>query len=85
MFLHRIIDDKDFTSTVNCIPDSRMKVLEDGLRQRQTDGEIDTVQIGRHRFDAAARTPYADQIDKFFRLIDLEKTTAVVEGNTNEA
>lgn len=73
VFLHRVIDDRDFTTTINCIPDDRMKILEDGLKQRQANGEVDTVQIGRHRFEAAARTPYIDQIDKFFELIDSVK------------
>lgn len=70
IFLHRVADDKDFTVTVNCIPDSRMKVLEEGLSERQERGEIDTVQIGRHRFQAASFTPYNDEIDNFFKKID---------------
>lgn len=70
IFCHRIADDKDFTVTVNCIPDTRMKDLEEGLKNRRESGLIDTVHIGRGRFEATMHTPYEDGVDKFFAKID---------------
>jgi hypothetical protein len=74
IFCHRIADDKDFNDTVNCIPDSRMKYLEAGLLERKAAGEIDTVQIGRHRYQASAFDEYSDEIDRFFAKLDLTRS-----------
>lgn len=70
VFLHRIADDQDFTETINCVPDSTMKELEAGLLERQTAGEIDMVQIGRHRYDATSFTDYSDQVGDFLARVD---------------
>lgn len=73
IFLHRIVDDKDFNEVVNCIPDSRMKDLEAGLNERIQAGEIDTVQIGRHRHEQHPLSQDFDQVDKFFAKIDSKR------------
>lgn len=70
VFLHRLADKQDFTTTINCVPDSRMKDLEAGLLERQDAGEITTVQIARHRYDATVFTDYRDQVDQFLAKID---------------
>lgn len=90
VFLHRVADDKDFNELVLCIPDSRIKVLEAGLIERQNAGQIDTVQIGRHRFEGAPYTEYEDGIDAFFSKVDavrLHSSTnrTVVSETTNES
>lgn len=86
VFVHRVADDKDLEEVINCIPDERMKDLEVGLKQRQTSGELDLVQIGRHRTQATSFTEYNDQIDWFLALIDEVKLPAVFTGfdNINE-
>lgn len=70
VFCHRIPDDKDFNELINCVPDSRMKDVEKGLRERSEAGFIDTVQIGRHRQEIHPLDVYEDQVDKFFDKID---------------
>lgn len=70
IFLHRVSDHKDFNEVVNCIPDPRMKDLEQGLIERQRDGEVEGVQIGRHRKEEHPLSPEADQVDEFFHKID---------------
>ncbi len=70
VFCHRIGDDKDFNELINCIPDSRMKDLETGLLERKKAGEIDTIQIGRQRYQATAFDTYPDEVDKFFVKLD---------------
>ena len=70
IFLHRLADNKDFNEVVNCVPDARMKDLEAGLKQRADEGEIDMVQIGRHRADIHPLSPVADGVDVFFAKVD---------------
>ncbi len=70
IFLHRPVDLKDFNEVVNCIPDERMKDLEDGLKERVDEGYISGVQIGRHRKEIHPLSPECDQIDAFFKKID---------------
>lgn len=70
VFIHRVADDKDIEEVVNCIPDSRMKDLEAGLKNRQQSGELDLVQIGRHRTQATSFTEYYDQVDTFLEKVD---------------
>ena len=79
VFLHRIADDKDFLRTVDCIPDSQMQVLEEELKIRQEDGEIETVQVGRMRYQAATLSVYQDGVDKFLETIDEPKLKAQYE------
>lgn len=70
IFLHRIVDNKDFNEVVNCVPDSRMSRLEYGLKKRAEEGEIDMVQIARHRTEIHPLSPVVDQVDAFFAKID---------------
>lgn len=70
VFLNRNVDGKDISETVNCIPDSRMKVLEDALIERQNAKEINTVQVGRYRMQAASFTEYTDEVDRFLEKLD---------------
>jgi hypothetical protein len=70
VFLHRLADDRDFLRTVDCIPDSQMKVLEEELKIRQDEGEIETVQVGRMRYQAATLSVYQNGVDKFLDMID---------------
>lgn len=70
VFCHRIADDKDIMDKVICIPAQRCKYLEDELRKRAYEGEIDTVQIGRVYIEATVFTPYADEVDKFLSKVD---------------
>lgn len=70
IFLHRPKDKQDFNEVVTCIPDSRMKDLEEGLLEREDAGLICTVQIGRYRMQAANFTDYVDGVDKFFDRVD---------------
>lgn len=86
VFVHRVADDKDLEEVINCIPDERMKDLEVGLKKRQTSGELDFVQIGRHRTQATAFTDYNDQVDWFLALIDEVKLPTAFTGfdNINE-
>ena len=70
IFLRRLADSKDFNELVNCVPDSRMAVLEAGLKQRADEGEIDTVQIARTRTDIHPLSPVYDGIDAFFAKLD---------------
>jgi hypothetical protein len=79
IFLHRVIDDKDFNEVVNCIPDKRMKDLEAGLIERQVAGEIDTVQIARHRKEAHPLSEDVDQVDIFFKKIDSKRPHSSTE------
>lgn len=78
VFLNRTVDNKDFNEVVYCIPDIRMKVLEEGLKNRKDSGEINTVQIARHRTQATAFTEYFDDVDTFFEKIDSEKLPEVI-------
>lgn len=82
VFLHRIVDDKDFNEVINCIPDSRMKDLEEGLKQRRDAGEIDTVQIGRHRHEQHPLSEDFDQVDRFFAKIDSKRLHSSKERAT---
>jgi hypothetical protein len=70
IFLNRNVDNKDFNTVINCIPDERMKYLESALLTREGAGEINTVQIGRYRMQAANFTDYRDGIDEFLERID---------------
>lgn|SRR5208337_1934833 len=70
IFLHRVADSKDFNEVINCVPDGRMKDLEDGLKERQEEGYISGVQIGRHRTEIHPLSPVCDQVDDFFAKID---------------
>jgi hypothetical protein len=70
IFLHRVADHKDFNEVVNCVPDDRMRDLEQGLIARQNEGEIETIQIGRHRTEIHPLSPVADGVDEFFAKID---------------
>src|SRR4051812_30681299 len=70
VFCHRIADDKDIMDRVICIPPSQCSYLEDELRKRTNEGEIDTVQIGRIYVEATVFTPYADEVDKFLSKVD---------------
>lgn len=73
VFLHRITDDKDILRTIDCIPDSQMQVLEEELKIRTDAGEIETVQVGRMRYQAATLSMYQDGVDKFLEMIDEPK------------
>lgn len=70
IFLHRKADDQDFNEVINCVPDSRMNYLERALIERQNAGEIDTVQIGRHRNQAHPLSQDFDQVDIFLARLD---------------
>ena len=70
IFLRRVADGKDFNEVVNCVPDERMNDLEAGLIARRDNGEIDSVQIGRHRKEAHPLSSDEDQVDAFFAKID---------------
>ena len=70
IFLRRLADMKDFNEVVNCVPDSRMLDLEAGLKKRADEGEIDTVQIARHRTELHPLSPMVDMVDGFFAKID---------------
>ena len=69
VFLRRLADRKDFLEQVNCIPQSRMKALEAGLKRLGDEGIADNIQLGRNRFDPSPFTSYVDGVDAFFEKI----------------
>src|SRR3954468_16717287 len=75
IFLHRVEDDKDFTETVNCIPDERAQELEEALKQMKEDGELDVVQMGCYRKDVHPLSDVYDQVDDFLDKIRLHSST----------
>lgn len=74
IFCHRVEDDKDFTETVNCIPDSQTKVLEEALKKMKADGELDTVQMGCYHKEVHPLSPEFDQVDAFLYKIRLHSS-----------
>lgn len=75
VFLHRKHDDKDFTETVNCIPQERADELKAQLLEWQNEGIIDTVQVGAYWKEVHPLSEQEDQVDKFLNKIWPRSTT----------
>lgn len=84
VFLNRTADKKDFNEVVNCIPEERMKDLEEGLAILQDAGVVNTVQIGRYRAQATSFTDYFDQVDSFFEKISTGLIAQEDRASTSE-
>src|SRR3954466_4066298 len=84
VYCHRVIDNKDFTEKVICIPPGRAKDLEQELINLRNEGVLDIIQLGRVYIQATAFTTYEDEVDKFLNKIRPHSSTDRAPFSENE-